>query len=134
MTPDDQIRAVARNMQSLISALDSSVTRLIGTKAHNVVLIIACANEAQFASNIDHDGVRRLLQEIAPALRVDLDAPRAPVTDGERVPPSQAVIDELLDSFERTVRDGRTGQTYKQARANLVAKIHQLQLLADKVT
>jgi hypothetical protein len=123
MTHEEQIRTVARILPQMIGTLHGYVTDKIGDDAHAILLIVACANEAQFTTNQDAATVRRILREIAPAFA---ERPGEEPVEGAPVPPelvgNTIVLEHLLDIYAQAIQLRATPEQIATARANVIGQ------------
>lgn len=131
MTKDQQINAVALSMKPLMGMLDATVTKLIGTNQHNIVLVIGCGDVSQYVSNAPRPAGAALLQDLL--ARWNLGMPD--VLPGEHTPGDTRAFEYLLNSFEQASQAPEPAKLdYKNRRAELLAYVGRLESIAKRVS
>lgn len=121
MTPDEQINAIALNLQGLINGLDQRVSRLVGKNQHEIILVIGCADQSQYASNSTRERGIKALSDLYARWKLNLPE----VMPGEVGEADTAGFQYLLALLETAIATGDT-QDAKWHRANLIAYVGQL--------
>lgn len=131
MTPAEQINHVAlKAMPQLIRFIDQQLTKEMGTRDHNVVLMIGVADVMQYAANVPREAGRELVKDLLARWSVGLED----VLPGEVEPGCTQAFQYLLAELERHVQHPWPAPSlaYKSARAELIAYVGRLEAKAKR--
>jgi hypothetical protein len=131
MKKEQQVNAVAMAMQSLMTFLDGSVTQLIGTNQHNIVLVIGCADVSQYASNVTREYGIGVLKDLLARWQVGIDD----VLPGEVSQSDTRAFEYLLNAFEQASQAPEPAKLdYANRRLELLNYVGRLEAKARRST